>query len=179
MFNFQLVPFSTHHISDSLVIFNQEFGQGYFDFNQMKSISSHKNFFGYSIVNQDRGRVVGICIGYHSFLPEANFTLPLNKKYVYLKSIAINSEYQGKGLGKLLLDKFIASADVLKQAIYTTVWVKEENTSVFEKMLLKSDFMMHSEYQNFWKEKSVIEKFECKKCGNPPCTCTMRVYLKK
>lgn len=178
MFNFQLIPFLVHHISDSLIIFDQEFGQGYFDFRQMKNISSHKNFFGYSIVNPVKKKVIGVCIGYYSFLPEDDFKLPLIEKYVYLKSIAIDNEYQGKGLGKLLLEKFIISADELKQSIYTTVWVKN-GTSLFEKMLMKADFSMHSEHQNFWKEKSLVEKFECKKCGVPPCTCTMKIYLKK
>lgn len=178
MLDFQLVPFSINHISESIVIYNHEFGQGYFSFNQIEKISSGRNFLGYSIINKSTKKVLGVCIGYHSYPFEINSETFLVEKYVYLKSIAVTKDFHTMGIGKLLLNEFIKSADNLKQGIYTTVWVKENEASVFESMLIKSKFDLHSEHLNYWKEKSVIEKFECKKCGNPPCTCAMRVYFK-
>ena len=179
MSNYQLVSFSPTHFYESIVIFNQEFGKDYISFEELDKQYKSNTFLGYGVVDNASKELIGLCLGYTNYTAEEQFKLPLPKEYVYLKSIVVRRDCHGKGIGKRLLAEFIKKADEVRQDIFSTVWVKEHTISVFEKMLAKSQFVLCSEHKNYWQERSMIEKFECEKCGSPPCTCTMRVYAKK
>lgn len=178
MSDFELIPFSSNHIQQSVVLFNAEFGKDYVIESQLNLNLESDNFLGYTIIDNHSKDVIGVCLGFTSYTPEVAFKLNPSKKYVYLKSIVVKRDFHGIGLGSQLLNKFIEISLSIKQGVFSTVWINKNNTSAFEQMLKKACFVKHSEHLNYWMERSLVEKFECKVCGNPPCTCTMRVYIK-
>jgi GNAT superfamily N-acetyltransferase len=179
MSNFQLISISTSYFPECIEIFNQEFGKDYLTTKQLNEQFKNNNFLGYCLISGASKKLIGLCFGYINYVINSQFGLSSTKKYVYIKSIAVQKNYHGRGVGKKLLDEFLKKAEEIKQDVFSTVWVKENGDSVFESMLIKSNFDLHSEHLNYWKESSLIEQFKCIKCGNPPCTCTMRVFVKK
>lgn len=169
MTDFQLVPFSTQHIQESYHLFNKCFGKGYLKIDGLTKLIAEKGFFG-CVVLYKNIELIGACIGN----TDAMF---INDKAIYLKSIAVKDEYKNKGVGKMLLKSFIKAADDKQLTIYSSVWIKRDK-NIFENMLAKNGFNLHEKYENYWREASIKEQFECKYCGIPPCLCSMKIYFR-
>ena len=94
----------------------------------------------------------------------------------YIEFIVVDSSYQAKGVGDLLLKKLI---DVLhkKQCdyIYAYIWAQSPGNAS-EKVFLKNNFKKQKIIHNAWESDF---EFRCAKCKDNLCSCDCIIMLLK
>ncbi len=108
-------------------------------------------------------------------LPDEHFDLEntrANKNEIgYISWIAIDQKYQGRGIGKKLVDKALKYQRKWK-AVIVHCWQKSPGNAsqkLFEKAGFKTQKMFKSPWHNYSK-KAGPENYWCVVCGNP-CIC--------
>lgn len=102
------------------------------------------------------------------------------EKYLgYIDSIAVDKDYEGMGIGTLLLKSTILKL-VENNISYALMagWKNKDQVNI-RGLALREGFKEEFEIKNFWKEDSLEQNFDCTACGKPPCLCSAVVYTKK
>lgn len=87
-----------------------------------------------------------------------------------LQSIATAHKFQGKGVGKRLVEH--ATASLKKrgaQQVISLGW--KTDTVHIGKVLEGCGFKVRHTFSAFWKEESLDKGYDCPQCGAPPCEC--------
>ncbi len=159
------------------------FGIGYFNVNSIikennkdvfiyfEKATEIKGFIYYSVLSKKRMQDI---VMQHDIL----WTESEKDKYGLLKTVAVSQKYQHKGIGNRLLEYAVCHMHQNKiKHISTIVWKQSPNKTALEKILLKKNFTLQYEIQDFWKEDSIQHKYDCPVCGNP-CSCSALIYMK-
>lgn len=160
-------------IPDLLKIANQCFGNGFFTAKQTEKLLQKQTPCFVLFQNK---MLVGFVFVHNNFVPFSAYLGKQKKPIGILQSIAILPSMQNRGMGKLLLKHTL---DYLKSNNYQSViypaW-KESNRH-FIKHLKKMGFEKIREVKNYWEKDSLEKHYACQRCGNPPCLCTLSIYL--
>ncbi len=98
-------------------------------------------------------------------------------KIGYLKTIAVDSHYEGYGIGNALTEKAVESLRKAgSKAFVSTAW-KHAGTINLHGILSRNKFRKRLEIPNYWYEESIKEGFECPQCGNP-CHWACVIYIR-
>lgn len=89
--------------------------------------------------------------------------------------LCVEDKYRNIGIGSKLLD---ISVEILRNYTDIVISVKWKN-EVRNSLLDKAGFERISEVKNYWYDESLLKKYNCSICGNPPCQCSANLYVLK
>ncbi|MGP6207136.1 ribosomal protein S18-alanine N-acetyltransferase [Cuniculiplasma sp. SKW3] len=115
----------------------RSFPVGPYDYNMLKV--SYKLSKGMSIVMEESGKIIGYAMG-----------IGMNETDCDVESIAIDPEYQGKGLGRELLQ---ALEDIMRSRGYkrSVLEVRDKNLSAI-KLYLSAGYIQSEFLENYYEE---------------------------
>jgi len=94
-----------------------------------------------------------------------------------LVSSAVRKCFRQQGIGTSMIYEGIKELKKMGCSVYVaTAWdsgQQKSSTALLEKFNFKKIKVL----KNYWKEKSIVQNFECPVCGKPPCTCTAVFYM--
>ncbi|MGE4290445.1 MAG: GNAT family N-acetyltransferase [Salinivirgaceae bacterium] len=158
------------------------FGAGYLKLNQFTRFLSKDSL---SLIYRVDGKVVGYCLAqvfeksgdckesYVSEIKETSYPLGL------IKNIAVLPEYQNQGIGNRLLDAVIHKLNVKFgcKTLHYPAWTESENY-VFTKKLRRLGFTVQGVFPDYWAKDSLEKNYYCQRCGMPPCSCSLTLFVK-
>jgi ribosomal protein S18 acetylase RimI-like enzyme len=162
-----------------VAIADECFGPGYIPVNQVKLLLLSNNPpMGVFVGNT----LVGFCLLTRIISPNNNTfpEIPLVKwpiPSLVIKTLAIGEHFQNKGFGSFLVQKTIASAKNSSQPVFYPAWNENFNPA-FTKKIKKLGFKVFATQKNYWYHSSIEKNFRCKRCGEPPCNCSVAFYIK-
>jgi len=177
------------HIQEALKIVGTELGEDFYTKKQFEAILTDKHNSICKIARFNHkfvGFSVAIVFENELLFNETGINkqqLPIeyqnyNLRFGFIKTIAINGDFQKKGIGSLLcydcIDEF-KKRDV--NAILGTAW-KQGQVIHSEKILTRVGLQIIGEIPEFWKHESLLKKYHCSICGEPPCYCTAVIFGK-
>ncbi len=126
---------------------------------------------------------VGFCYTYHVSAAEAADLLALEKSALpervgILKSIAVHTVHQGKGIGYSLVQD--AQRWLLSEAIsviFCVVWQSKQGANLAG-IMESHGFLLYKSIPQYWCQESQLEGYLCPECGTP-CQCTALIYQYK
>ncbi len=93
------------------------------------------------------------------------------------KHLAIAPQWQGKGIGKKLVQHGIEQLRQLNSsAIVSIVW-KESAGKSLGKLLKNLGATPVRTIAGYWKSDSLEKQYDCPVCGLPPCSCSATIYV--
>ncbi len=160
------------------------FGENYLTISQLNQYMGSKGVF---IYYRSSNQIIGYCIGlimntksdmeleWSNLDNELTFTFPLG----IIKNIAVKPSAQNQGIGTLLLDACIHKLknQFLCKTMYYPAWT-ESTSFLFTKKVKIQGFSNKAVFQNYWTAASIQKNYQCSKCGNPPCSCSMTLFVK-
>jgi ribosomal protein S18 acetylase RimI-like enzyme len=186
--NYYLKDFALDSIEEALKICNIELGNHYLTTTYISQLLKNENAFLKCVIN-DQSEIIGfgICTilsseEFKNSLHSSQFReLPENIKNAsrlgITNTIAIKEEYKGKGIGTLIFNQFLAFFELKKIDIITAFAWKSKDGFNMEGIFKKHNFPILKTIQNYWKEDSIENKYDCPSCGNP-CICSAVIYGK-
>ena len=181
----KVVKFKEEHLNELLKISNEVFGEYFLNPAYLNNyLNSEKNKA--IVALSPDNKVVGFLFleqflflkNSSHFITDAkwfNKRFPENQHLTIIKQIALTSNYQNKGVGKLLLNEVNQLKDT---TIVCIVWDKGKETPL-RYLLSKNNFSHEHIIENYWSNDSIEKNYFCEICGQPPCTCNAEIYIKK
>ncbi|MDG1476980.1 MAG: GNAT family N-acetyltransferase [Vicingaceae bacterium] len=183
----QLLALKEYHFDQVLEISNQTLGLNYLSSEYLRQyLNSDKNL-AYVII--EKGLVIGFSsitiltpAQLKSIVLKENkwfYNLSKNHKRIALrKQTIVNPNYINKGYGTKLVE--LSTKEVEKKTSFqlSTVWINQKS-EIMESLLAKNGFENVKLIQQYWKEDSLKNNYNCPECGVPPCLCSTKVYIKK
>lgn len=178
MANYHITAFSLTDIPDIMGISAQCFGQHYY--NEQK-LSNYLNKTGIHLVIKSEGQILGFCL---SSLCSANElsqlygieSYPITKVAI-IQTIAIHPKYQRQGYATKLLYYIINQINTKFKGVNVFYPCWNEPTSLaFCNSLKGYAFSAIKKIDDYWYHDSIVNKYRCAKCGNPPCRCSLQLF---
>lgn len=187
---FKIIQLELKDIPQIIPICNEELGKGFIT--EKSAIYYINNPFCQSLaaVNPLNNEIIGtsICLffsqkEFKAFLhPSQYIHLPNSftqcEKIGVLKLIAIQKEFQKKGLGSEFINasfKFFQENNI--QTICAFAW--ESKTGINMKTIFdRNHLSTMNRIDNFWTKDSLEKQYDCPECGSPPCKCTAVIFIK-
>jgi len=133
-----------------------------------------------SFIIKSKDEIIGFCLlkieSRNSIQPEFKPYIPNKHKIGIIQTIAVLPEYQQQGFGSFLLKHCLNH--LLHQKcddILYPAWI-ENNKDYFLNKLKSIGFAPIKTFHHFWKRDSLKENYSCIKCGEPPCSCSLKLY---
>lgn len=98
-------------------------------------------------------------------------------KIGYIKTIAVDSRYEGFGIGNALTEKAVESLRKAGSNVFVSTAWKHAGVINLHGILSRNKFRKRLEIPDYWYEDSIKEGFECPQCGNP-CHCACVIYIR-
>lgn len=185
MSNIDVKPIQKRNVAEICAIADQQLGENFINEENVKSILDGVNNSGcICAVDKESGKVYGFCS--YSLIDKEKATIIVGKenleiKYAdkigYLKSVAVDKDFKGYGLGSKLVEECLKILSKQKtDAIICTAW-KHAGIINIGNILDRNGFVKRKEIKDYWYESSVREKYKCPQCGNP-CHCSCVIYTK-
>jgi predicted N-acetyltransferase YhbS len=179
----QTKKIAPQHIPAIKLLLDQQFGKDYLSEEALLIFTQQPHF---GLVALDGVEVIGVSlvkIGktttlVQELLSERNWFRDYfgrNKTIALRKHLAVNSNYQGKGIGKRLVTDGIKQLRPMVDYIISIVW-KESAEHSLGKLLQKVGATPVKTSPNYWEEDSLIKQYDCPICGQPPCGCSTMIY---
>jgi ribosomal protein S18 acetylase RimI-like enzyme len=92
-----------------------------------------------------------------------------------IKTVGVNPEYKNEGIGTLLTQKGIDILQKHAKSIISMCWDQKDDTP-FARVLEKCNMHLIKTIPAYWEEDSLVKKYDCKICGEPPCLCAALIY---
>ncbi len=156
------------------------FGKNYLTLNMLNKTVLNNCFYSKIIVNNV---FTGFCLAqcHNADDKSLNFDISeiAGQKIAFIKNLAIHPDFQRQGYGTQLLKHIIHRIEMQNNAgsIYFPAW-KESTCGGFCKLLISNGFKEVKQYKNYWFNHSLQNNYNCAKCGNNTCSCTMVLYKK-
>lgn len=158
------------------------FGAGYLKLNQFTRFLSADSI---GLIYRFDGKVVAYCLAtvfdkaldykeaYKTEVEESSYPLGL------IKNIAVLPDYQNRGIGNQLLETVIHKLNFKFgcKTLHYPAWTESENYE-FTKKLRRLGFMVQGVFPEFWAEQSIEKNYYCQRCGAPPCSCSLTLFVK-
>ncbi|MDA3890703.1 MAG: GNAT family N-acetyltransferase [Salinivirgaceae bacterium] len=167
----------TIDFNDIIEISNHCFGESFITTNKLNETFISEGVFLKIAYNQ---LTIGFCMVKNIPNTELEALYGTNSKldHIFLfQTIAIHPKCQRKGFGTKLIQKVIQEikSKFIKSALYYPSW-DEPKSQAFCKTVLKNGFKEYKTYKNFWFDDSLANNYTCIICGEPPCTCSMKLF---
>ena len=159
------------------------FGDNYLTINILNKIIDHQGVFTKIELG---GEIVGFCLAVtiDSLVDSKWFSTEEYKQFTdfpfgVIKTIAIDPAYQNHGLGSKLLESTVLKIEAKYELenLFFPAWLVK-NKSRLKGKLIKLGFRFTKELEQYWFNESINQNYQCSNCGNPPCTCNLRLFKK-
>jgi predicted N-acetyltransferase YhbS len=179
----QTKKLTPQHLPAVKSLLDQQFGKDYLPMEELHIFSNPPHF---GLVAVEKDNIIGVSlvkIGSVATLAE-ELLLEKNWFKTYLgedktialrKHLAVDSYYQGKGVGKRLVTNGIEQLRPMVDYIISIVW-KENAERSLGKLLQKVGAAPIQTISNYWKKDSLDKQYDCPICGQPPCECSTIIY---
>lgn len=172
-------------IAKILEISNQQFGLNYLLKSDIISYINQADHFG--ILLEKNKEIIGFSTLKIIETSDLQNYLLKSKSDIYNRLIpneqlglrmqtAILPQFMGNGYGKKLVK---AGNNILlskMKQIVSIVWEQNDRSNISE--ILKSEkFNIIETISEFWYQDSMKHKYNCRVCGQPPCTCSASLFL--
>lgn len=180
--NLKVIELNASHIPEIVQFADRNIGTGYYKSHEAKRLlevsQAPKNPCSFGLIDVQRhNRLIAIRLTLppgdwieefaHGQAFPKKWKLPISQ-IGYFKSLFIDEDYRGRGLGPYLSSLAI---DQLRQlgakAVVTHAWKESPNNSS-SRYLKKIGFEIIGEHPHFWSEVD----YDCTGCHVRPCTCT-------
>ncbi len=183
-----VLDFSDRYVTSIVSIADKQIGQDYISSELIgKCMADPENFIGKLAFDKEIRKVVGFSISYRVDQSQLHELIKVDHKHIprmltyarslgVIKSIAVDDESKGQGIGTLLIEETMHTFK--KRGIhtaFTVAWKSRLGTNLHG-VLSQLNFEQLIELPNYWKEDSIKENFTCPVCGNPPCLCSAVIY---
>lgn len=139
--------------------------------------------------NADSAQIIGFSVGaifdqeeLDSYLNTSRDNLPLAlqtaKKIGVLRTIAVDKQFQGRGVGTKLAEKRIQRFQKEGVTAFCAVGWEEDGNVNISGLMDYFGFKKELRIEDYWKEDSIENDYRCKSCGEPPCTCSAVIFTK-
>jgi ribosomal protein S18 acetylase RimI-like enzyme len=92
-----------------------------------------------------------------------------------VKTIAVSSVNRNQGIGTLLAKKSVEILQERTSNIISLCWEQQNGNPILH--ILEAHGMKQvRKIEGFWSEDSIINQYDCKACGSPPCKCNALIY---
>lgn len=187
MIKFQITKLDISYVEQVKNIFDLQFGTGYFNFEQLKTVIYDKDSL--CMIALKEGEVIGVSITLlgsaekiaDNILKKKNWFI---KKFDKKKCIALRTDtavkpgYEGKGVGSRLLKEGVQLLEKSCDAVISIIW-KEGNSLVMNRLMEKNQFELVLTISKYWDEDSIEKAYICPKCQTVLCKCSALFYVKK
>lgn len=184
--DFEIRNMKKKHIPEVINISDRQLGESYFGNNINRKDIKSKNKI-YRVAIERKKRVIGFSYskvlieeGIESYIESKNLkrSLSHSRKVGILSTVAVESEKEGKGVGTELIGDSIEHIEKKgAEMIMATAWKSEGQVNV-SSILKFYDFKKIEEVDEYWKDQSIQDSFNCPSCGAPPCTCSAVIFAK-
>jgi len=177
-------PLKKLHYPAIIAIADQCFGPDYLS---IEYLEKYELWSSQSLIIQLGSSIIGFCMTYVYHSPEDLFFLDISELTSHLnqvnypgsiiKTIAILPEYQLKGYGTQLINSTLNRLlDQECKTVLYPAWI-ENNRQPFTNKLETIGFKPLVHLNNYWRKESIEKNYHCIRCGEPPCSCSMTLYL--
>lgn len=104
-------------------------------------------------------------------------TLDQSKTVGIIRTIAVDKEYQKRGLGNALLTNSVSELMKNSDFIMMVAWKSDIKVNI-QALAETHGFRKVKEIPNYWNVESKKKKYSCPICGEPPCQCSAVVFTK-
>lgn len=169
----------TKHMKGLIKIADLTMGKGYYNPLDIIEYTSPGSNIYFSIIDN---KITGFALSYFIRGDNQNIKFCCNDikgSIGLVKTIAIDPNYQNKGIGTKLLDATLA--DFNKNGINTAIsflWKSTDGKINASKLLENRLFKLYKTILQYWYYESLKKGYECPTCGKPPCNCSALLYLK-
>ena len=168
-------------------IIDSVLGKNYIDSLKIASIIKSDKFVCLKAVVDNQ--IIGIAIGCVMKFAEALEYLKIKEYKIpsaveqcdtiaIIKTIAIESSSQKKGLGSIFvkkLEKMFFNKNI--HVVFTVAW-RHDNTENIGPLMIKNGYKSLFIIENYYEKESLTEKFSCPVCGDCGCHCVANIYFK-
>jgi len=98
------------------------------------------------------------------------------KRIAYRSLTAVSPAFEGNGIASLLVKKGVEFLSKKAEVLVCDAW--KSGTTFIGNILERNGYKAIREVPLYWTADSVNYQFQCKVCGNPPCTCVAVIYAK-
>ncbi|MCX6181810.1 MAG: hypothetical protein NT150_07775 [Bacteroidetes bacterium] len=144
--------------------FGKGYSSAYFEKEELKS--------GYIIMSNDDQSAFAI------FSEAKNNPYPnIDTTNSYVLNLAVvDKTMQGQGKASELLKLFFEQYSTYD--IYIPLWIYDDSDKLMNFFIRQGAQLLQS-FNEYWKEDSSANGYECLQCGAPPCLCRMDLYVIK
>lgn len=163
-------------------IADQTMGVGYFTEQEIQSLLGQNCI---ALVDNENDAIRGFCFAFilspEELKNQHNISIDFpgieNQRQIgLLKTIATDPAHRKKGVASGLIQKLIQNLEEKEiRVIICPAW-KTGNEINLGGLLLKNDFHPVKEIPDYWFEDSLLKKYPCPECGQPPCRCKAIIF---
>lgn len=187
---FKIEQLTIEAIPFVLPICNEELGTGFLNDIVLVDYINNPNCQSLMVIDNLSNKIVGISISLFltqkelkQFMHPSQYfkldqSLTTSEDIGILKLIAIQKDYQKKGIGTQFIENsfdFFRKNNI--QTICAFAWKNKEGINM-KTIFDRHQLTVINKILDFWKEDSIIQKYDCPECGKPPCKCTAVIFIK-
>lgn len=171
------------HFSTIINLSNEALGDGYINTVHLTTYLSLTNNYCYVTLNNDNqviGFITANTISYNEFTTSffENNELKEFKTISIIKQVVVGTAYRNQQVASLLLKKMLDILIDKSNVVVCLAW-NNNNRIALKNILERNSFNAIQSIPNYWRADSLIRNYSCISCGNPPCTCSAELYVKK
>ena len=171
------------HLATAKSLLDKQFGTDYLSIEELHIFANPPHLGlvaleGSKVIGVSLVKIGSVTILAEELLLEQNWFCShfgKNKIIALRKHLAVDSHYQGKGIGKLLVIDGIKQLRPMVDYVISIVW-KESAEHSLGKLLQKVGATPIRTIPDYWKEDSLTKQYDCPICGHPPCACSTIIY---
>jgi ribosomal protein S18 acetylase RimI-like enzyme len=183
----EIIPLSEEHIDSLIPLGNNLFGEGYMNAEYLADYINSTNkicltawvkseLAGYIMLETGQANSINKILLKDS--PWFLEVLNKNDAVGFIQQIGVSPDHQEKGLGRKLVKFGLDHPNYNAQATCCVAWKKGKVTPL-NKLLTENNFKLKKSITNYWQEDSIEKGYSCQYCGQPPCSCTAEIFIKK
>lgn len=186
-------PISDELIHQAVNLINYSLGDLYIDVEGLRAYSDSSDSRIFTLQHNRTDEVVAVaivqvCENIEELLhttpkdQRENVAALVRERYVdgpvgLLKTMAVDPNFRGRGFGRKLTQLSIAQfRDWGAHNAYAFGWTDHEGCHI-QSTLESCDFEELSHLENYYRQSSIEQGFDCPTCGNP-CECSIRLFEK-
>jgi len=183
--NITVVSFEEQHLVASKQILDQVFGQDYLSEADLQFYLQGDSL---GLVAMADNEVIGISLVQVGTAAQIAQQLLVGGEWLakafavhptvaLRKHLAIKSNWQGRGIGRMLVKDGMKILEDYAKAIISVVWQESAGKSL-GRILQSCGSKPIKTIQNYWAADSLEKKYDCPACHQPPCRCSATIFAR-
>lgn len=181
--SYQLTFLNDAYIDAVLKISNKQLGNGFLSRELLLTYIDNPDKFCQIVLDEDTLlgfslMEIGSCAEIATkFKSESEWFLDYfaaYKRIAYRSLTAVSAAFEGNGIASLLVKKGLEFLSEKAEVVVCDAW--KSGTTFIGNILERNGYKPIREVPLYWTADSINYQYQCKVCGNPPCTCVAVIY---